>query len=498
MAGMSFIGSYSGIDQNTIDQLMQAERMPLKQLENKKVSITEKQNAWKDVNTRLNSLFEKMKALKTSSSFNTKTAVSSDDKFVSMSVGNSAPEGKYNISIKQLATNNSVIGNRVKDSEGKELEGDKPLDKELNQEGTFTIKNKDGIEQTITVKSTDSLRKIVENINLATKDSKDSEGKIQENTGTGISATILDNRIVLKDETTGARNIGLSDTDNMLSKIGLVSMSEVTYPLDKNEAEFSGVKFINGQDAVFNLNGIEITRSENRISDAIDGIVINLNKVHDTGQSDTVTISSDTEKAAKAMQDFVDQYNSTMKFIEEKTAAGDPKVPGSKGSLAGESSLIRLQTSLRTLVTDKLGVEGSNIKDASQIGISTVDKFGALTFDKAKFLEELGKDKDSVMNFLNPGKNAEGKDQIGLVDRVNDYINGFVSKSDGIIKDKNESYEKTLKDLASRIENFEARMVKKEAYYVKTFTALDLAMMKAEDQMGWLQGQVDSMNGVKR
>lgn len=462
MAGMSFIGSYSGIDQSTIDKLMEAERMPLRSLANKKVSITEKKDAWKDVNTRLNSLFEKMKALKTSSSFNTKNATSSDDKYVSMSAGNSAAEGKYNINIKQLATNTTVVGEKIENEYASE------------KGGTFTITNKDGNTVDIKVEPKSSLRDVVENINKTTKE-------------TGVSASVVDNRIVLSDIKTGDRDIKLNNIKtnrDILNDIGLSS--------DKEWDKETGMGMKNGQDAIFTVNDIEITRSSNKITDAIDGIVINLNKAHDTGQSDTVNITSDTEKAAKAVQDFVDQYNSTMKFIEEKTAAGDPKVPGSKGSLAGESSLIRLQSSLRTMVTDSLNAGGSTIKDASQIGISTFDKFGALTFDKGKFLEELGKDKDNVMNFFNP---KEGK---GLVDRVNDYIDGFISKSDGIIKDKNESFERSLKDLTSRIESFEARMVKKEAYYVKTFTALDLAMMKAEDQMGWLQGQVDSMNGMKR
>lgn len=490
MAGMSFIGSYSGIDQNTIDQLMQAERMPLKQLENKKFSITEKKDAWKDVNTRLNSLFEKMKALKTSSSFNTKNATSSDDKYVTMSAGNSAAEGKYNIKVKQLATNSNVIGRQILSPE--KIDGKENAKKSLDIEGDFKIENAEGRVVEIKVEKTDSLQSIATKINesLTTAVGEKGQDGYRSPEKSGIKASVVDNRLVFNDEKSGSRDIKLiGDGKGTLINLGLNVSKTI------NE-DGSGIK--PGQNAEFNLNGITITRSSNTINDAIDGIVINLNKAHIGEESDSVNISSDTEKAANAVQDFVDQYNSTMKFIEEKTAGGDPKVPGSKGSLAGESSLIRLQTTLRTMVTDQLGVEGSGIKDASQIGISTVDKFGALSFDKTKFLEELSKDKDSVINFLNPGKDTEEKEQIGLVGRVNNYIDGFISKSEGIIKDKNESYDKSLKDLASRIESFEARMVKKEAYYVKTFTALDIAMMKAEDQMGWLQGQVDSMNGVKR
>ena len=56
----------------------------------------------------------------------------------------------------------------------------------------------------------------------------------------------------------------------------------------------------------------------------------------------------------------------------------------------------------------------------------------------------------------------------------------------------------SMSALDKQIKSFNARMVKKEAYYVKMFSALDIAMMKAEDQMSWLQGQVDAMNTSRR
>ncbi|OLS03781.1 flagellar filament capping protein FliD [Tissierella creatinophila] len=488
MAGINFIGSYSGIDQATIDKLMEAERMPLKQLTNKHVNITAKKDAWKDVNTRLNSLFEKMKSLKNSSTFNSKVATSSDEKFVSMSAGTSAAEGKYNIYVKQLATNSSITGKKVLPPE--KIGSEENIKKMLDVEGKFEIKNADKKTIEIEVKKEDSLQSIANKINSSMTKAIGEEGKegYKAPEKIGIKATVVDNRLVLTDEKTGERTISLENESNgILSKIGLSSTTGWI-----EDETTGGYGFKKGNQAEFTLNGIKIKRDTNTINDAIEGVVINLNKAHDTGQLDTVNISTDTEKAAKAVQDFVDQYNSTMKFIEEKTAAGDPKVPGSKGILAGESSLIRLQTSLRKLVTDKLTVSGSDIKDASQIGISTLDRFGDLTFDKTKFLDALEKDSESVMNFLSP------KEGVGLVDKVNDYINGFISKEDGVIKSQNESLEKAIKDLNSRIESFETRMEKKEKYYIKMFTALDLAMMKAEDQMGWLQGQVDAMNGIKR
>lgn len=487
--GMSFIGSYSGIDQATIDQLMEAERIPLNHMTRKKENIVEKQNAWKDINTRLNSLFEKMEALKKADSFDTKKAISSDDKYVSMTAGTKAAEGKYTINVEKLASNSSLVGKKA--TIGKDEDG-KPA-KIGGSGGTFTIKNADegSTAAVIKVGPEDTLKDIVDSINNTTKDYKVNETDEKATKGTGISASIVDGRIVLTDENTGARNITVdAENDDVLSKIGLDNTGEWK-DYDKDDAT-SGYGLKTGQKAEFTLNGIKIERDTNTINDAIEGVTINLSKVHDSGQTDTVTVSADTEKAAKLVKDFVDQYNSTMQFISDKTAGGDPEKPGSKGILAGESGLVRLQSSLRRAVTGILGDDNEGINTAHKIGITTTDKTGKLTFDKDKFLEALEGDKEGVMNFLNP---KEGE---GFIERVNKEIDLFISKKDGIIKSQNESFERTQKDLSKQIENFEARMVKKEAYYVKTFTALDVAMMKAEDQMGWLVGQIDSMNAGRR
>lgn len=463
MAGISFIGSYSGIDRSMIDQLMEAEKMPLVQLSNKKTTITEKQNAWKDINTRLNSLFEKIKVLQNPDTFTSKAAISTNEDIITMSPSKNAAAGIYKVSVKQLATNTTIIGEKV-------LADDKSIDDELGKSGTLTITNHQGEKITIKVNFTDSLKDIVKNINEATTEPDgDNAGK-----KIGITATIIDGRIVLNDEKTGARNITLEG--DILGDLRLNTEQKT------------------GQQAKFTINGVEVTRDSNRVSDVIEGVTINLNKEHGTGEYDTVTVKLDTEKVTKAVQDFVDQYNSTMKFIEEKMAAGDPEIPGSKGTLSGDGSLMRLHSSLRRLVTSKQGNANTGIKDISQLGVSTIDKFGQLKFDSNKLTEALSENPENVINFFH-SKTEDGK-EVGFVANVNEYIDSFISKKNGIIKSKTESYDKTLKDLNRQIEIFNDRMERKEKHYIKMFTALDVAMMQAEGQMSWLQSQIDSMNSM--
>lgn len=466
MAGINFIGSYSGIDQSMIDKLMAAERRPLVLLSDKKTTITEKQNAWRDINTRLNFLFDKIKILQNPDTFTSKTAISSNDKIVTMSASQKAVEGIYKIHVEQLATSTSIIG-------------DKELSTTL-EAGSFTIENADGESKEITIDAGESLSSLVAKINTAAKDSKDADGKTIK--GTGITATVIAGKLVLTDTETGERNITLIDDGNgTLSKLGL-NVEEKT-----------------GQEAIFTVNGVKVNTDSNKVSDVIDGVTINLHKTHGTGEEDTITVSLDTENLTKAVQDFVDQYNSTMKFIETKLAAGDPEVPGSAGTLAGDSTLMRLHSSLRQMVTSSLSNENTTIKDISQLGVATKDRYGELKFDSAKFIKALSDDAESVINFFYSKATIAGEQkEIGFVSRINPYIDSFISTKEGIIKTKTEGLDRTLKDINNQIEVFNKRMERKEAHYIKMFTALDVAMMRAEDQMNWLQGQIDAMNGIKK
>ncbi|MDD2208865.1 MAG: flagellar filament capping protein FliD, partial [Bacilli bacterium] len=154
--------------------------------------------------------------------------------------------------------------------------------------------------------------------------------------------------------------------------------------------------------------------------------------------------------------------------------------------------------SLRRMVTDNLGFADnpSTIKDISTLGVTTTDKSGKLSFDSSKFLEEFNKDSQNVINFFNHEiKDADNNSSnVGFISKLNDRINDYISSKDGLIKSKNESFDRSLKDLNRRIDSFNDRITRKEEYYTKMFAALDVAMMEAESQMSWLTGQISAMN----
>lgn len=459
MSSINFMGSYSGIDRSTIDQLMEAEKMPLVGLASKKTDTTEKQNAWKDINTRLNSLFDKLKALQTDSTYTSKTSSSTNEDTVTMSVGSSAAPATYKINVESLATTSRVIGAQVTVEDNTTA---------LSQTGDLTITNGDpeALSTTISIGATDSLSSVMDKINEGTEE-------------TGIKATIIDKRLVLEDTKTGNRNISVGGS--AADGLGLVAKAENDFEMKL------------GTDAKFSINGIEVTRSSNTISDVIEGVSISLKNTHESGLTDTVTVGMDTKKTEDALKAFVDQYNSTMTFLEDKMAAGTPDAPATRGVLAGDGTLQRLHSSLRQMVTSSISnKDNTDISDISQLGVTTVDRFGKLIFDSTKLKEHLESNMDNVKNFFS-SETSTG-DEIGFSHRLGDYVDSFISKTNGVIKGKTDSFERSLKDIDRQIENFNRRIEKKEEYYIKMFSALDVAMMQAESQMEWLNGQISAMN----
>ncbi|WP_312651498.1 flagellar filament capping protein FliD [Proteiniclasticum sp.] len=461
---INFLGSYSGIDQSTIEQLMAVEKRPLIQLSAKKTNMETQKSAWNDVRTRLTNLFDKIKALQNSETYTTKKATAGES--VNITTSKNTPEGTYEIHVQQLASRASVIGGTVS------LAGN-DTSKELGLIGKFAINGDPAKpENYIDITATDSIRTIADKIN----------GLSTEN---GVRASIIDNRLVLSNAETGNTAIRLENIDGgaVLENIGL----DTTINTD--------AKTIAGKNALLSVNGVDVERTTNSVKDVVEYTTINLVKVHEAGQNESIVVSKDTSKVEEAVKAFVDQYNSTLSFIADKMKAGTPGEASSRGSLAGDSSLTRLQSTLRSMVTSSIANANTVIRDISQLGVSTTDKTGQLTFNATKLTEALNEDPLAVQNFFS-SKNAEGND-IGFALKVNSYIDSF-SSSTGIIKGKTDSFDRSIKDINKQLDSFNLRMEKKEAYYVNMFAKLDTAMMQSESQMGWLTSQISSMTPAKK
>lgn len=475
ISSSSYMGQYTGITSDTIDQLLQSDELRKTVIQNKIDKINTKSQAWTDISTRLGNLTSKLDVLQDEATYQTKKVTSSDDTIATISGTSDSMEGSYDLVVKQLATSSKITGGVVSKADGTTKISTKD---ELGYSGKLTITNgaTDGSDTALTVeidvKATDSLKDIANAINNA-KDPSDSTGT----KGAGLKATIVNNQLVISSEEMGDRTLTIGG--NLKDSLG-----------------FKDSQTTKGQSAKFTLDGIEMERNSNTPTDVVDGVTLNFKKA-DASKTITLGLTNDTDKELSAVKDFVSQYNSVMSFLSEKMDVGDPsKSDNTTGALAGDSTLISLQSKLQSTVLGGKSVDGVS---ASTLGLS-VDRNGTLSLDETKFKAQLAKNPNAVKDFFfvdtsskySTEKNGTGytADFKAVIDRYTSTKSG----SEGVISLRKSSYQSEIKDYNKQIERITEQIATKRARYVTMFTNLDTAIGNLQSQFSYFQSQKSSSN----
>ena len=475
ISSSSYMGQYTGITSDTIDQLLQSDELRKTVIQNKIDKINTKAQAWTDISARLSNLTSKLEALQDEGTYGTKKVTSSDDASATVSGTADSMEGSYDLIIMQLATSSKITGGVVSKADGTTKISTKDA---LGYSGKLTITNgaTDGSDTALTVeidvKATDSLKDIANAINNA-KDPSDSTGT----KGAGLKATIVNNQLVITSEEMGDRTLTIGG--DLKDSLG-----------------FKASQTKRGQSAEFTLDGIPMKRNSNNPTDVVDGVTFNFKKA-DASKTITLGLTNDTDKELSAVKDFVSQYNSVMSFLSEKMDVGDPsKSDNMTGALAGDSTLISLQSKLQSTV---LGGKSVNGVSASTLGLS-VDRNGTLSLDETKFKAQLAKDPNSVKDFFfkdTSNKYSTEKTGTGYTADFKAVLDRYISTksgSEGVISLRKSSYQNEIKDYNKQIERITEQIATKRARYVTMFTNLDTAIGNLQSQFSYFQSQNSSSN----
>ena len=212
----------------------------------------------------------------------------------------------------------------------------------------------------ITVNSGDTLNDVVFSIN-------------QKSDDTGLSAGILkvndfDFKLSLKASNVGIENkYEFFDTDGVLTHTNLLNGGSVTQ---------------SAEDAVLSIDGVEVKRSSNTISDVLTDVTINLlQETPNYGEVDEETInlniSDDVDAVTTAITNFVNTYNEIRVFNATQTQRNSETQAYTKDAILGGDNV--LQTFVDTLlaeINNVISTGDSNFDTLSDIGI-TLEDFSA-------------------------------------------------------------------------------------------------------------------------
>jgi flagellar hook-associated protein 2 len=471
MASISNLGVGSGLPLATmLDSLQTAEKSALTPISTQQSAYTAKLSAYSTLKSSLTTFQTANTALSSADLFTATTASSSSSAFTATTSG-STVAGKYAINVTQLAQA-QVLTSGVQSSNSDAL-GDSSV-----ASRSIAITLKDGTSKSVTLSSDQtSLTGMRDAINGA---------------NAGITATIIkvsdgSFRLSMSANKTGSNNAVANITVTGDSKLqGIVGF-------DSTASSNVMTESVKAQNAQLTVNNVAIENSSNQISDALEGITLNLATT--TVGDQTLTITKDTSKASSAITNWVnayntllDQFNTLTKYTKVDTNSGSQDT--SNGALLGDSTLRTIETQLKSMLTN--AQSSSAYKSLGQIGITTDPPTGSLKLDATKVSAALDKDAAGVKEMIV----GDGK-TTGITTKIGINITSWLS-SKGIVQSATDGVSKTLNNLTALYNTTSDRIDADIARYKTQFTQLDLAISKLNSTSTYLTQQFDTSDSSKK
>lgn len=295
------------------------------------------------------------------------------------------------------------------------------------------------------------------------------------NTGSGFN-------VVVTGETGVAKNFSLTTDD------GTATGNNPKVPVP-------GVSFATNlqtaTSARFKVNGLEVTRSSNTVSDVIDGVTLDL-YTNTTGAA-RIDLNRDTAGIKANIKGLVTAYNEfeeTLKILGDRAS----EVEDFGGALAGESLLQSVRAQVRNLVTDTSSTPGTTIKAARDVGLS-LDRFGKLTLDETKLDTALQNNFGEVSTMFSAGTNNQSIYSPAPAGLAGGAINSIEKMllSTGLIDTQTQSATAQIAKYKEQMAVLEERMEKLMTRYMNQFSVMESIVGNSNSMRESLKGTFEGM-----
>lgn len=460
-------GIGSGLDINgLVNQLMSIEARPATQLNRKEASFQAKLSAFGQLKSMLSPLQSALSGLKDASRFQAMRATLGDSSLAMLTTTTEATKGSYSFEVMQLAQGQRVVTS----------------DATAPTVGAGTLTFSFGTYSTDTsdpdnpVTSFNASR--VETVTLEPGKDKLTDVRDAINSANiGIRAQIVNNgsvdQLILAGTREGAAQAFKIEESGDLSGFG--------FDLTTGGSTMTSLE--TAQNAKIKLDGVVLTRSSNSISDAIDGVTLNLLKA-DPGKSTTLTVSNDRSAAKTSIEALVKAYNEFNTGIRSLTAV-DAEAK-TVGVLTGDATARGIQTQMRNAFGAIVSAFGG-ASSLSDIGI-TFNRDGSLSVNGATLEAALNDPTKKVAEFFAGADGVKGFSGL-LQDRLDGYL-----KSGGLLDSRTSGINDSIKSLDRQREVLARRLDMIEARYRTQFTALDSLLGSMSQTSNYLTQQLASLS----
>lgn len=435
-------GLASGLPPNLVDQVIEAERMPLKKMETDKVKIEDKVKLVTEFETKINDIVKNLSSIVGARGFADMKFVSGFPDIVEGQVDpNVAEAGDWNLEVIQLATKPSIVSAGVPDKDESSI-----------GVGYIKFDTPEGEQEVYIDSGNSTLEKVAAKINAA---------------NLGVKATIINDR---KDKTDSYRLqlTGAKTGDDYEIQFPTVYMVDGDFDFEFNEK-------LDAKNAKFKLNGHEFEAAENKINDLIPGVALDLKQARE-GTSVKLTVTENYDVIGDKVKSFVDSYNGALSFIQSQNKLTETKEGMQRlGPLGGDSMLRMTEGRLRRIIQDVQHTR-SPIRRIIELGVE-FNRNGTLDYKADKFKKAVAESPKNIVEFLR-GNLVD----TGFITSMRTRLREVTDPNVGAVGTRKTSMQRNVKEIDQKIDRKEKQLEKREESLRRQFAKMEEAMSKMQSQ----------------
>jgi flagellar hook-associated protein 2 len=457
MASITSLGIGSGLDiASLVSQLVKAEGDPTTtRLNTQQQTASAELSALGTLKSSLSSLQTSLKALSGQTVFQATKASSSQEALFTVSASAKASAGQYQVEVQRLAERHKLGSDSVASTQT--FGG---------ADGDQLVIAAGGDSFTLDLAAGKTLSEIRDGINAAADNP-------------GLTATLVQvddtNQVLMLTaaDTGSAKTITVTET--------LASGSSLSFNTANLDAKGQPLADTALLDSLVKIDGIDVTRAGNQLTDVIEGLTIDLHKAEE-GTRGALSVSPDQTSATSAVSAFVSQYNALVDTLTK--VSGYQGADATQPALFGDAATRGIASQLRVELGRDLNGLDSTFSRLSEIGIAT-GKDGKLTLDMTALNAALAKDRAGV------GALFGSTD--GLANRIGGLIDTYI-KSGGVLEARTKGAQGRLDRIDDAREALDRRLTALEARYKKQFTAMDTLVGQLQSTSSYLTQQFAAMS----
>lgn len=449
MATLTSTGLGSGLDINSIvEQLVTAERAPAaNRLTQREAKANEELSALGKFKSALATFKDSLARLTDADTFQGRTVTVEDDKVFTAKADSTSLPGTYAVEVMNLASAQRLRSIGFPDATG------------AIGTGQLAITVNGQTANILIASPANSLNAIRDAIN----ESPDNPG---------VRATIVKAsdgaHLIISSAGTGAANaitVAVSGGDGGLASFAYAAGAPSNPMLELQAAA----------DANVVIDGFPVTSASNAISDAIDGVTINLASTKPGTMLD-LAVEYDPAGAKTAVTGFVTAYNKLIDTVTELTRYNvDTR---DAAPLLGDATVRGIRDQLRRELSTALG--SGTFTSLAAIGVTT-ETTGKLTVDATRLGAAIDADFDAVSAlFSGPG---------GLATRLEDVAGSSLASS-STITTREAALKTTLKTITSQRETLDERIERVRSRLLDQFNAMDRLLGQLKNTSSFLSQQL--------